>query len=160
SAGKRGDARRGLEFRQPTGGDCRADCYGVCSTNDTFIFGGIWSRRKFLGGRCRRLRIYVGPDREDSGALMNRLFRFCFLTGFRVCGIENRTHRTGRDATVNEESLACDIAARFRSKKDDSRIQIVRFAWPLYRYPIAQIVDPFLVLVQNFVLICAEPTRR
>src|SRR5580658_9393295 len=68
--------------------------------------------------------------------------------------------RAGRDAAIHEQRLACYVAARFRGEKDHGSIEIVRLARAFYGYAIGDVVNPFLVLIENFVLLGLEPSRR
>src|ERR1700728_1725938 len=76
-------------------------------------------------------------------------------------GLRNRgAGGAGRDAAIDQQSLAGDIPAGFRGEKDDRAIQVVHVTGTLHRNAIDEVVDPLLILVKHLVLRGAKPSRR
>src|SRR5580692_2396854 len=65
-----------------------------------------------------------------------------------------------RDAAIDQQRLAGDVAAGFRSEKDDRAIQVVHLARTLRRNAIDEVINPLMILVKHLVLRGAKPSRR
>src|SRR3954471_16101846 len=71
-----------------------------------------------------------------------------------------RADSAGRNAAVDEQSLAGYVATGFCCEKDDGRIEIVGWARSLQRDAVIEIFDPFFIFIENLVLLGAQPSGR
>lgn len=67
---------------------------------------------------------------------------------------------SGRDSAVDQQSLSGNVAALLRCKKNDGAIQIAGHTGPLQRNAVAQILHPFRIVVEDFILLGLEPSGR
>ena len=68
--------------------------------------------------------------------------------------------RSGGDASIYQQRLPSDVAARLRCEKDDGPVEIVRLPRALHRDALGEVINPRGVLVERLVLRCLEPARR
>src|SRR6266568_894540 len=68
--------------------------------------------------------------------------------------------RASRDSAIYEQCLAGYITAGLCRQEYNRRIQFLRLSRPLHGNAIAKILHPFLVFIQNFILLCTEPAWR
>src|ERR1019366_8755115 len=67
------------------------------------------------------------------------------------------TRCAGRDAAVHQQGLAGDVGAGVGCQEHYRAIQILRLAGTLERDAVAEVFDPFVVLVHDGVLLGLEP---
>src|SRR5207245_7082100 len=72
-------------------------------------------------------------------------------------GLHQRTSSAGGDAPIHQQSLPGYITAGLGGKEHHSGFQISGLTGSLDWNPVAQVLNPFLVFIQQLVLFRAEP---
>jgi len=75
-------------------------------------------------------------------------------------GFAEGAQGAGRDAAVDEQGLAGDVAAGLRGEEDDGAVEVVRLAGTLDGNAFSEIFDPFGVFVHDLVLLGLKPAWR
>src|SRR5580700_287214 len=73
--------------------------------------------------------------------------------------ISERAGCAGRYASIDQQSLTCDVATGFAGEEDYGRVQIFWLTGALERNAVAEILDPLFIFVEDLVLFGAKPSR-
>src|ERR1700729_1544773 len=71
--------------------------------------------------------------------------------------LRQRSHRAGGNSAIHQQSLASDVAAGLSREEHNRRVEIMRLTRAFERNALAKIFHPLFILVENLVLIGAEP---